>query len=223
VRPTVGVSVPTLSTRVIPKSVLAGYRRQRGRGLHIPAGVLRPGRTVTLRATVRQDLVTAGATITVSASVSVSVVVRPSGVKAAIAGGLRRAVSPDSDIVFDGRDSADLDASARPLSLSWSCRLVARDIETEEGVLGGIENVQSLPSSFDAGSECSQVIGQPALNLSDHAYLPSVEVPLVLRGDSPGRPTRRGPLLLLPSTAIPAGSIAVLSLSVTRNPGETVA
>jgi len=64
-RPTNGVSVSALANRILPESVLAGYRLQLGRVLSMPAGVLRAGQTVTLRATVSQLLLTGGTQTTV--------------------------------------------------------------------------------------------------------------------------------------------------------------
>jgi len=166
-RPTDGVSAPSLAIRDIPDSVLAGYRLQLGRVLSIPAGVLQAGRTVTLRATVTHRLLTGG-TKTVSSSASVDIVARPSGVRASVSGGSRRAIHFDSGLVLDGRASADLDVTGRPLSLTWACRLVAANLTTQSDVLSALEAVQSLTASFASGSDCSlaSASGQLPLNLT---------------------------------------------------------
>ena len=167
-RPTDGVSAPSLAIRDIPDSVLAGYRLQLGRVLSIPAGVLQAGRTVTLRATVTHRLLTGGTKIAVSSSASVDIVARPSGVRASVSGGSRRAIHFDSGLVLDGRASADLDVTGRPLSLTWACRLVAANLTTQSDVLSALEAVQSLTASFASGSDCSlaSASGQLPLNLT---------------------------------------------------------
>ena len=137
---------------------------------------------------------------------------RPSGVRASISGGQRRAIPFNSGVVLDGRASADLDVTGRPLSLAWKCRMVTSGLFTESDVLEGLQTMQSLPRVFETGSDCPTAVDQPPLNLTETRYLPMVDVPLFLRGDLQNDPRRRGPVLQLPSGSLPAGSIAVLSL-----------
>lgn len=77
----------------------------------------------------------------------------------------------------------------------------------------------SASRAFTEGAPC------PGLNLTgtnSYQFLPSVPVTPALRGDEQSVTTIMGPVLELPGGALPAGSVAVLSMTVVRNLGTAV-
>lgn len=94
--------------------------------------------------------------------------------------------------------------------------VIERGIDSVQGVGELLEEVSSPRAAFESSN-----VPCPGLNLTgpgSDTYLPSVEVPLALRGNSQAMEIRPGPVLRLGQGTLPAGSVVVLAVTLTRNP-----
>lgn len=95
-----------------------------------------------------------------SAFSDVRLVMRPSGVVARMEGGARRLTAAEADIALDSRGSADLDVSARPLLLSWQCRIAQSGLLDSSAINEAVQSISSPSDAFSLGTPCG-------LNLTD--------------------------------------------------------
>jgi len=186
---------------------VARFALSGGYTLAIPAGSLKAGFVYRFEASVSQDTIGGGTVAGVATPVDVSV--EPLGIRAVITNNRRR-IETSTPIRISALQSSDLDLSRRPLGYQWTCKS-----------LDAIAATDGISSAFERATQGCINHGTGAmLDVSSVNVLPEIGLPDALRGDLRS-PAGRGPVLSLPSGAIPPGKVYVFEFVMTRNPGAS--